>query len=181
MKTKLNPVVLVGGVLCLVSMIFSYLSIRILGLVGFPIGWATCARYLNNVLYGVPIVGVLMLVSGLIDSRPIQLVVTVLGLVVIVWYLVTYRNPLNGEAIGYIVTANSLISNFVNTGINAGDFQTAATALAPFMHVGLGFLLFVGGTVLSGIGTLLNIGFSTGGGSGKKSSSSGAPKSYNQY
>ena len=180
MKTKLNPVVLAGGVLCLVSMIFSYLSIRILGLVGFPVLWATCARFLNNVLYGVPVVGVLMLISGLIDNRAIQLGVTFLGLVVIVWYLVTFRNPLNGEAIGYITTANALISNFVDTGISAGDFQTAATALSPFMHVGTGFLMFIGGTVLCGAGAVLNIGFSTGSGS-KKSSDGGAPRSYNQY
>lgn len=178
MKTKLNPIILAGGVLCLVSMLLSYLSIRILGVVSLPIRWAICARYLNHVLYAVPVVGTLILVSGLVDSKPFQLVATAAGLVVVIWYFIVYRNPLNGDAINYILGANVLISNFVGTDVNLNDIQAVAMILDPFMHIGLGFILFIAGTCLSGVGAFLQVGI---GGGRRSSGSSGAPRSYNSY
>lgn len=181
MKTKLNPIILVGGVLCLVSMLFSYLSIRILGIVSFPVQWSICARYLNHVLYMVPVAGVLILVGGLIDSKPYQAFATLVGLVVVVWYFAVYRNPLNGDAVSYILGASVLVSNYVGKSVNASDIQGVATLLAPFMHVGIGFILFIIGTCLSGLGIILDFGIATGGSGRRSSSSGGAPKAYHKY
>lgn len=181
MKTKLSPVILVGGVLCLVSMLLPYLSIRVLGLAGFPVSWASCARYLNNILYAVPVVGVLVLVSGMVDSKGFQALTTVLGLVVVVWYLVVYRKPLNGDALRYLIGANAMLSSFLNTGVDASSLQAAATMLEPFMHVGLGFIVFVVGVVLNGIGIILDFGIPTGGGSRNTGGGRSTPRSSNPY
>lgn len=181
-KNSPNMLTMIGAVLCLVSMLLGYVEFDAI-FVSVPISWASVARYANNLLYVIPVIGVLMLLAGLVGVRQFTAVVTVGAAAVCIWYLFAHRDILNGDAMRWLLSANTLLAEFVEgeQGINMEDVNAASVILGMFLKLGWGYVLFVLGTLMSIAGIFID---PVRRGSGKKKSRkthSSATKEYQHY
>ena len=151
MKIKLNVVTLVGAIMCLASMLFSYVSIDLF-VVSFGIKWANAAQYTNYVLYAIPVIGVLLLLSSVVEIRPLLWVSVVAAIGVGVYYLITYRNILNGDMVMWLHSTNALLSQYVDV----GDLQYAVEYLKPFLKLGTGAWIYLISCLVSVVGVFID-------------------------
>jgi len=165
-KVKLNIVILIGAVLCLASMLFSYLSIDLF-IVSFGIKWDKAAQYTNYVLYAVPVIGILLLMSGVVDIKPLAIFSTVAAIIVGIYYVATFRNVLNGDLVMWLNSANALIQDSIGEYVNANDLQKAIEYLKPFTKMGTGAWIYLLSCLVSLVGVFVS--FLDVSGSGSKS------------
>ena len=141
MKSRINLVTLAGALLCLGSMLLSYIKISAI-VISFPVSWVNVAGYANHLLYAVPVIGALLLLSGILDSRGFRLAAMGLGVIFCIYYICAYRNVLNGDLVTYLAEANLLTSAI---GLDISDVQQAIVYLKPLIRLGTGaYVMFVG-------------------------------------
>ena len=173
MKIKLNVVTFVGAILCLASMLFSYVSIDLI-LISFGIKWVHAAQYTNYVLYAIPVIGVMLLLSSIVEIKPLLWISTAAAIGVAVYYLITYRNILNGDLVLWLHSTNALISEYVDV----GDLQAAVAYLKPFLRLGTGAWIYLISCLVSLVGVFVDAAM-PGTTAKKPSSGNGYNNSYN--
>jgi len=163
MKYKFNPIILIGGIMCLASMLMGFVKFKMLVTL-YTINWADAARYLEEVLYVIPIVGVLMIVCSFLDNKIFHGIVFAAAVTVCIWYGITYDNVLDYETIVWMLNSGGALLewvceqvgiNFSVENISQNDLILIQEVLKSCLRVGRGFKLFIGGTVVTGIGAVL--------------------------
>lgn len=174
MKIKLNVVTFVGAILCLASMLFSYVSLDLI-LISFGIKWVHAAQYTNYVLYAIPVIGVMLLLSSIVEIKPLLWISTAAAVGVAVYYLATYRNILNGDLVLWLHSTNALLSEYVDV----GDLQAAVAYLKPFLRLGTGAWIYLISCLVSLVGIFVDAAMPGTTAKKKSSSSNNSGNSYN--
>ena len=133
-NNKPNILVIAGGVLCLVSMLLGYVEFNAI-VIKVPISWSNVARFVNNLLYAVPVVGLLMLLAGVVGNQAFQSVSAVAAVILCVWYLFVHRDILQGDAIRMLMGANTMLSQLIEgQGLTMEDISrlSAMVEQAPY-------------------------------------------------
>ena len=151
-KGKVNLVALIGAVFCLASLLFAYVSLDLF-LFRMGIKWVTAAQFTNYVLYAIPFIGLMMLIGSLIDLKPLLWVSVLAGVGIAIYYMVTFRNILNGDLLLWIQSTNTLLAEYVNM----EDIQLAIDTLRPFLQLGSGAWLYMIGCILGIVGGVIGL------------------------
>lgn len=158
---KKNVCAMVGGILCLASMLMSYLSFKQLGITLFSIKWSTAAQYLNHNLYFIPVIGVLMLVSGFFKKKTVALIAALAAVGMVVYYPIVASNLVGMDSMERLLTEGpqmlKLLSNSLNLNLETSEISTeTALEILDFVksaqQIGKGYGYFCTGTLLSVIG-----------------------------
>ena len=178
MKIKLNVVTFVGAILCLASMLFSYVSLDLI-LISFGIKWVHAAQYTNYVLYAIPVIGVMLMLSSIVEIKPLLWISTAAAIGIAVYYLITYRNILNGDLVLWLNSTNAILRDTVSQYVEVGDLQAAVAYLKPFLRLGTGAWIYLISCLVSLVGVFVDAAMP--GTTAKKKSSSAANNSENGY
>ena len=155
-NNKPNILVIAGGVLCLVSMLLGYVEFNAI-VIKVPISWGNVARFVNNLLYAVPVVGLLMLLAGVVGNQAFQSVSAVAAVILCVWYLFVHRDILQGDAIRMLMGANTMLSQLIEgQGLTMEDISKGAQVLSFFLRLSWGYILLAVGTALNVVGIFFN-------------------------
>lgn len=161
---KKNVCALVGGLLCLVSVLMSYVTFKQFGIKLYSIRWMTAAKYLNHNLYFIPVIGVLMIVSGFVRGKVLQAVAALAGVVMAVYYAVVFGNMLGVKSVEKLLVEGpqilNLLAGTLGMDLQVGEISTDTLAeivrlVKSAQHIGQGYWFFCAGTLVSIVGLLL--------------------------
>lgn len=161
---KKNVCAIVGGILCLVSLLMRYITFKQFGVTLYGVGWSTAARYLNTNLYFIPVIGVLMIVGGFVRGKMLSALATLAGVVMAVYYLIVFNNMVGLKSLEKLISEGSqmltLLGNALNVDLGSGEIPTEEaleilSIVKGVQHIGQGFWFFMAGTLLSLIGLVM--------------------------
>lgn len=161
---KKNVCALVGGLLCLVSVLMSYVTFKQFGIKIYSIRWMTAAKYLNHNLYFVPAIGVLMIVAGFVRGKVLSAISVLGGAAMAIYYAVVFGNMLGVNSVEKLLIEGpqilNLLAGTLGMDLQVGEISTETLTeivrlVKSAQHIGQGYWFFCAGTLVSLAGLLL--------------------------
>ena len=161
-ESSLNLGALVGGVLCLVSLLLSYVVYHFLGVVLFRISLVTMIRVLQPYMIVLPIVGIMMLVTAFCRNRTLGAVTAVAA---IVYFLIGAHGIINNETVQWLINDGSTLIKKAAESVGLGgesldaitdpeQLNTIVETVSSLQHVGAGFVVYCLGVITYIVGFL---------------------------
>ena len=164
-ESSLNLGALVSGVLCLVSLLLSYVVYRFLGVVLFRISLVTMIRVLQPYMIVLPIVGIMMLVMAFCRNRTLGAVTAVAAVAAIVYFLIGAHGIINNETVQWLINDGSTLIKRAAESVGLGgesldaitdpeQLSTIVETVSSLQHVGAGFVVYCLGVITYIVGFL---------------------------
>ncbi len=158
-ENAVNVGALVGGLLCLISVLLPYVVYRFLGVVLYRISLITMIRVLQPYMLVLPIMGAVMAITAFCRNKTWAAAAAVAAVAAIVYFLISANHMINNESVQWFVReGGALIKKVMESAGVSGDsldaladteqLNTIVRTIASLQHVGTGFLLYCLGTII---------------------------------